>query len=676
MRTDTHKLQLMKASFFVEDDYDAQSVISDATEGRESPDQMVPNHKSKSLGTMLLSRTIRSFDEEMPAISSDGSEKITNKVEPKRQELIQKQIFKSIGPKTQPLVVRPRIMLYDISDISLPTTNSILNVTLSNKNNTVPFFNGRKFKIGWNHGNELTVVNSGNTNANSLFKGRNRTDLSKSVLKILQFKSMDKKTNESFEKSIIDHLKIELKYDKRIPNASSECHRLEASGGTIALQEHFEIAQKLAKDSPNETNTFNFTVWSLIQSLWGSIDGELLQSTDHATVMIRRDLLSSWLQNVITNNDVLKSNLNYLDRLMNLMMCHKVSDACDLALENNDINLSLLIAQSSGGPSVRQLVQHQLCCWHEVEADEYIDEKRLRILMMIGGISAMDGACNSLINIYENHNWLKCLALQLWYISSPIASVTDTILSYEQNFLNENANVAAPIPPYKNQSENTKYYDIRFHLLKLYSQRSYPLECLLNPANYSKDLMDYRLSFFVLQVLKTLGYHHLSDSCRFKVYNCVAEQLETNGLWEWAIWVMLHIEDDNHRESAIHKLLYRYIRIDDELDNAYSTKEKFLLEDLSIPEKWIFWAKAVRAKALNNYQVELKYLLKAQQWSKAHGVMMQYIAPDLLINDQIDYLKSLLLQFANTNEIQNWKTQGEILLHFIELNESVREILI
>lgn len=145
-------------------------------------------------------------------------------------------------------------------------------------------------------------------------------------------------------------------------------------------------------------------------------------------------------------------------------------------------------------------------------------------------------------------------------------------------------------------------------------------------------------------------------------------------MWEWSVWIMLHIVDQSHRESAIQQLLYRHIRIDDELDIGYSEKEKFLIEDLHIPEKWIFCSKAVRAGAMNNHQVELKYLLKAQQWSKAHDIMMRHIAPDLVINDQVDYLKSLLLKFEVTKEIQNWKTQGEILLNFIELNEKVKLI--
>lgn len=39
--TDSHKLQLMKSSFF--DDYDNKSVTSEFIDDRDSPDQMVPN---------------------------------------------------------------------------------------------------------------------------------------------------------------------------------------------------------------------------------------------------------------------------------------------------------------------------------------------------------------------------------------------------------------------------------------------------------------------------------------------------------------------------------------------------------------------------------------------------------------------------------------------------------
>lgn len=678
MQTDTHKLQLMKASFFVEDDYETQSIMSDATEGRESPDQMVPStliQKSAfATNTFLLSRpAAKNLEEETVMSGSEYSSEhhVVEKVE--RQELIKTNILKAIGPKSQPLIVRPRVMLYDIAEINLPMKNSILSQAIEKKNNTIPFFNGRKFKICWNHGNSFTIVKSSLNSG--LFTARSSDDYSKSIVKRVQMKSMCHETNKTFKQQTIDHLKIQLKHSKKIQ--SEEYHYLESSGGTSALREHFELAQKLAKDFPSEKNSFDSTVWSLMESLWGFVDDMNADAQDHSNVMLRRDLLSSWCENVVADNDALKSNQDYLDRLINLMMCHKVNDACDLAFENNDINLSLLIAQSSSSLAVKQLIQHQLSCWHQVEADDFIDERRLKILMMVGSIPAMEGAHNTTLNIFENLNWVKCLALQLWYISTSVSSATDSILTYEQNSLNEEANVAMPVPSYCKLEEaiNCKFSDIRFHLMKLYSQRSHPLEMLLHPANYSKDLMDYRLSFFVLQILETLGYHHLSESCHLKIYTSFADQLETNGLWEWSIFVMLHIANQSFREKAIHQLLYRYIKIDDELTSEYSAKEKFIMEDLAISEKWIYWAKSIRARALNNHQVELKYLLKAQQWSQAHDVLMTHIAPDLLINDQIDYLKSLLKQFENTKEIQHWKVQGQILLNYIELNENVRNQL-
>lgn len=683
LKTDTHKLQLMKASFFVEDD--TFSIMSDATEGRESPsDHVVPSdilQKSSAFARTELfsSKQMKAFDHDIEVSSSpDFTDKYEQSSEPKRQDLIQMEIFKAVGPKSQPLIVRPRVMLFDISDTNLPINESILSKIVQKQNNTIPFFSGRKFKMSWNHANKFTILNSHASNNNSLFSGRHCDDTTKSVVKLSQVKSMSHKTNFKFPQSIVEHLKIELKHNKKISVESSECKYFEANSGTLGLNEHYSLAQKLSRESPNETNSLNATVWSLMESLWGCID-EVSSggSKDHVMIMMRRDLLSTWLENVVTDNDVFKSNLDYLDRLINLMMCHKVADACDLAFENSDINLSLLLAQSSGSLAVKQLLQHQLSCWHQVEADEFIDERRLKVLMMISGIQAMEGARNSLLNIFENLNWLKCLALQLWYVSTSVSSVTDAIFAYEQNSQNANANVALPVPSYckTEDAQNFKYYDLRWHLMKLYSQRSHSMEVLLNPANYSKDLMDYRLSFMVLQVLETLGYRHISESCRLKIYTSLSEQLETNGLWEWSIWIMLHISNQNYRESAVQQLLYRYIKIDDELDSEYAAKEKFIQEELHMPEKWIFWAKAVRAKSLNNHQVELKYLLKAKHWAEAHDVLMKYIAPDLFINNQTDYLKSLLKQFEATNEIQRWKTQGEILLNFLELNESVSSFL-
>lgn len=670
MQSDSHKLQLMKASLFVDDDYDHISIESDRSDGRDSPDQIVPT-KSVFSHRLLLPSS-KDVDSEMSQCGTDKTTKSAVHEIMNKQDVILAS-SKPVGPISSNLFVRPRVFLLDVN-MTLPMKDSIIQPTIMRTNNTNTFFNGRRFKISFGVCNNFTVLGSQHQQDN-VFDGRRHDDATRAHIKIAKITSMKHEQTDNFKESIVKHFEVELEHDKRIVVEGSDCPRLKANGGTEAMKIHKQLAQKLLKESLSKQSQFNSTVWMLVNALWGSIDDEQQDPQEHVSIMLRRDLLSRWMASVVNENADKSTNVEYLDKLVNLMTTYRTSEACELALTNNDFHLSLLISQCSGGPTVRQLVQQQLANWHEIEADNYVQDKRLKILMMIAGVSVMEGPKSSTINIFEGLDWLKCLALQLWYLSSPTSSINDVLLSYEKLFNDSNFEIAAPVPPYVERfdQKDVKYQDMRFLLLKLYCQRSQSLETLLHTAGYTSDDMDYRLAFLICQSLESLGYHHLSDSCRFRIYNSLAEQLEAQGLWEWAIWVFLHLADKDQRESAIQRLLYSHILIEGEdIEDNYVLKEKFLVESLMIPEKWISYAKAVRAGAMGAHNIELKYLFKAQQWSKAHEVLMLHIAPDLIINDKFDFLKSLLSQLEETASIKNWKIQGEVLMTFIELNEKVK----
>lgn len=670
MQSDSHKLQLMKASLFVDDDYDHISIESDRSDGRDSPDQIVP---SKSIFShRLLLASSKDVDSEMSQSGTDKTTRAATAHEAANKQDVILVSSKPVGPISSNLFVRPRVFLLDVN-MTLPMKDSIIQPTIKRPNNTNTFFNGRRFKICFGAGNSFTVLGSQHQKGN-IFDGRKIDDATRAHIKLAKVKSMKYEQTNNFAESIVKHFEIELQHDKRIEVEGSECLRLEANGGTKAMKIHKNLAQNLLKESHSQQNQFNSTVWMLVNALWGSIDEFQQDPQEHVSIMLRRDLLSQWMSSVANDNADKSTNVEYLDKLINLMTTYRISEACELAFSNEDFNLSLLISQCSGGPTVRQLVQQQLANWHEIEADNFIQEKRLKTLMMIAGVSVMEGPKSNTINIFEGLDWLKCFALQLWYLSSPTSSINDILLSYEKLFNDSNFEIAAPVPPYieRFDQKDFKYQDMRFLLLKLYCQRSQSLESLLHTAGYTSDDMDYRLAFLICQTLDSLGYRHLSDSCRFRIYNSLAEQLEAQGMWEWAIWIFLHLADRDQRESAIQRLLYSHILIEGEdIGNNYAEKEKFLIESLTIPEKWISYAKAVRAGAMGAHNIELKYLFKANQWSKAHEVLMLHIAPDLIINDQYDFLKSLLSQLEETASIKNWKIQGEVLLTFIELNEKV-----
>lgn len=102
-------------------------------------------------------------------------------------------------------------------------------------------------------------------------------------------------------------------------------------------------------------------------------------------------------------------------------------------------------------------------------------------------------------------------------------------------------------------------------------------------------------------MLVSLGYSYLSDYVAALTHTNFAAQLETYGLWHWAIFVVMHLKDTGRRRTAIMDLLARYIEIDETPD--YVKREEFLKEELAIPSMWIDQAKAVKARAFKRYKI-------------------------------------------------------------------------
>ncbi|NXO01677.1 NUP98 protein, partial [Rhinopomastus cyanomelas] len=106
-----------------------------------------------------------------------------------------------------------------------------------------------------------------------------------------------------------------------------------------------------------------------------------------------------------------------------------------------------------------------------------------------------------------------------------------------------------PLPPYLEDSGSPvaedldgrrPLRDVCFHLLKLYSDRHYDLDQLLDPRSVTSDPLDCRLSWHLWEVLRALNYSHLLGQSRGLLGAGYSAQLESEGLWEWAIFVLLH----------------------------------------------------------------------------------------------------------------------------------------
>uniref|UniRef100_A0A182XID2 Nuclear pore complex protein Nup98-Nup96 n=1 Tax=Anopheles quadriannulatus TaxID=34691 RepID=A0A182XID2_ANOQN len=771
MGTDPHKIQLMKASFFADDDFDGRSVASEFghSEDRDSPDQIVPGTATRPTVTggptsgLLLqslystSNTVQRKSnvpltgqllklDATPSAGGFGPGSLLKTSTAKsihagsslslassKQTAVSKQqkqvtvdggvlqptlppIARPLGPQAKPLALKPKVEQLHPINIVIPLAKSMLRRFLNNKSN-LAFFHGRKFKVGWSYGTAMVQLNTRDNCADLVrhfeslvsstpsrltligidavkpfFRGRGENDFSPAALQLLRLKSTaDPVTldDESFARTIEGHLRVRLRHDERRHRDAmeSDCPHLVAAGKYQALEDHLQEARALVEVSTDEYSELCAEVWALLAALWGAREElEGVDEASHLSTMFRRDLFSEWIEDVVTIRSQQSSKKgekrDYLDQLLELIQTHKVLEACELAFTNNDINLAMLLAQISGGPVVRQLLQHQLTCWQDSEADKFIDPRRLEAFMAIAGIRMMSSS-HGPINMFEHVDWVKALALHLWYVCPPTASITDALVGYEEAFGSTEFFTHPPLPPYRARyaqkgPNNGPIHDLRFHLLKLYSKRSYPLEPLLNPASHTADVTDYRLSWLLLQVLETLGYHHCSEFSRSQIHVAFASQLESHGLWQWAVYVLLHLSDKARRELSIQQLLYRHIQLvsdsaidDDTLEaerQEYLSRESFIVEELGVPEKWIFWAKAVRAGAEFDYKQQAHYLLLAKQWALAHDIILQHLAPEFVMHNKVPQLKAMLDSIEDTKQIPSWSTKGQILVDFIELN--------
>lgn len=564
---------------------------------------------------------------------------------------------------------------------------------------------GRKFKASWGPGLTLVSLSSheqsstiplvnkisqiDNYVCGRMIDDKTSTNIVQRI-QILGGKSTSTDYIKLFSDSIEEHLKIQLKYCI-IDNDKSICPLIRPANGNsgiLSLHEHCNLSIDIA-DSGNadRLSMYASDVWQLCTALWGSLpDIDTDKNSEcHDNVMVRRDAFSEWLKYVVenTHQDEIKKINNDDELILSLLSANKLEEACELSRKIGDYTLALLISQISGYSSVKELIKQTIGLWQATDVINNISLCRLKIYMLVAGEHLINFN-NDIINVCESFDWKRSLAIHLWYLSSPTASITDVIELYDASFNIESDDIyaAPPLPDYKDEefepilNGKIKTYDLCYHLLKLYSTGNHSLEELLNPMTHTSDPLDYRLTWLLQQTIIGLGYSHLSDHVSSMTHTNFSSQLEAANLWHWSIFVVLHLNDSSIRKKAILDLLSRHVEIDDNDD--YADREKFLIDELGIPSMWINEAKAIKSCAMKRYSEAAWYYLQAQHWNKAHEIIIEHIAADAIINENYYYLKSLLIPLVSDechSVINGWSYQGQLLWEYMEIVGEIEEFL-
>ncbi|XP_012057062.1 PREDICTED: nuclear pore complex protein Nup98-Nup96 [Atta cephalotes] len=723
--TDSHKLQLMKASFFDVNDEDINDKTSNGifssvqkTLTNYFPDVTETKNNEVSYNATLRATLIA--NKALSACSENGFYTSSRKSHLSCIGVKDKQFIEKTIP---PPVITPVTNVLKYHYEVVPLEESRLNKLRFRCVADTGIYMGRTFRPSWGAGLTLLSLSTQEqaikmqlrntfSQLSHYVSGRLSDDVSSTVIvQRLQIVGGDKYDMKMFKDSIECHLRIQL--DHCVMSHEGDCPTFDVMPDSVndALRLHCTLAQDFVEKEQRPSEDVNdeqmqcgsatersyrqyaSIVWTLCVALWGNyIDQNTANNAneEHYNVIVRREAVGEWLRNVvqktieqeIKNIDIITKN-SHEKIILSLLSACKLEDACQEARKAGDHCLALLMAQLRSGATVKKLIKQQLALWQETNVDENLTIDRLKLFMLIAGeplISSKHGT----INVCEDLDWKRAFAIHLWYLSPPTSSITDALDLYETSFntMEAQAYAAIPEPEYRENdydaelNNGKRIHDLCFQLLKLYCTGNHDLGELLNPLSYTANPLDYRLSWLMQQTLVTLGYTHLSAHVAALTHTNFATQLEAHGLWHWAIFVVLHLRDSSRRRIAVQDLLLRHIEIDDTPE--YVKREQFLKEELGISLVWIHQAKAIKSSINKRYGEAAWYYIQAEQWTQAHEIIIEHLAADAIINENYEYLKSLLSSLVPTEcsgTISGWSYQGQLLWEYMEITSEIQSLL-
>ncbi|KAM4620966.1 nuclear pore complex protein Nup98-Nup96 isoform 2-T3 [Polymixia lowei] len=725
-----HTLQIMKASLFAEDEeeegdmFQEQRVMKSSLDV-SSPRLVLPGSQSRpSVGGLLQARFTSSLLSQLPEASVRDGLLAKLPPPPSRAETpwsYTSFMLPSRGPEPSVRTVGARRLGGPVALKDSVTRGKgalLMDVGL---------FAGRSFRVGWGPGWTLAhcgerisgppanhnLLRDKGTCFNFLPKPTRSKSLMESPYKVVMEQvvgleprggdgnQLEEEEEEESREVLQRPLEICLKHSSVSTPEGSSCPLVRPQEGVTALQEYAEWISELREKHGEGDAVLGYwaEVWTLCEALWGRL-GPADQQADatapgpYQQQLERRRTFSAWLAHGATSRMEEEVGLagkgGHVEAIFSYLTANRISEACRLAQRHGDHRLSLLLSQAMGSQYSRDLLALQLADWSRMQTDCYLSEERLRIFALLAGKPVWQSS-DYVVNVCSELDWKRCMAVHLWYMLPPTASVADALTKYHHAFqgVGEGGRYAcAPLPPYLEQAdqlgmeeeeeeEESKrpLYDICFHLLKLYSDRHYNLQQLLDPLTVTWERLDYRLSWHLWGALQALHYTHLSASRQGLLHASYAAQLESAGLWHMAVFVLLHLPDHTLRQHAVKAMLHLHCPLLETEESA--ERERFLTERLLIPEQWIHEAKATRARRDGDKHQEALHLYRAGHWNHCHRLLIQHLASDCIINDNHDYLLEFLDGLAvpeRSATIQDWDTAGRVYLDYIRVIQTLRDI--
>ena len=373
-----------------------------------------------------------------------------------------------------------------------------------------------------------------------------------------------------------------------------------------------------------------------------------------------------------------------------------------------NFRLATLIAQigedAAGGDAQRIAIKQQIDAWRKANMlSDMLPVSRALYELLAGntctaighsGPGAENRAKNFNISAHFSIDWRRVFGLKLWYGISGSDPLFLAVERYIRD-IETTQETVLPVPWFREQSVDTGWQDPRpsqrqdilLGLLRLYAlaheeeggyfHQNVHLADIISPQNVSGNPVDSRLSFQLYQSLRSHGLADLSNADEEDVAS-KSDMLTTDFAFELsaspktlvlAVFVTLHLTDSISREAALKALLDRQAGA---IGASVQTCPVFgaLVNDLHIPEPWIWHAKALHAKAaLNDEAEQCRCLLQAGDLEQAIAVLRDSVAPRCIVEETKVALAELLEDFeaAGAGKVAAWRQSGALYRAYLRL---------
>jgi nuclear pore complex protein Nup98-Nup96 len=427
------------------------------------------------------------------------------------------------------------------------------------------------------------------------------------------------------------------------------------------------------------------SVWKLASVLWDPMPsvpvyGDSSSELDRYVQKKRRKELLSQLLEELVEKDAdrhAQSASTIEEAAFAHLSAHRIEQACAVLFEGGDYRLATLLPMLGGDKSVRRRIGKQLEHWRNKGVLSEISIPVRSLYELIAGETcfsegtkgpAEDAVPSFFIAQHFGLDWKRVLGLKLWYGCFEEEGITNLVQNYEDDFSRHPNRVFRPKPWYLNVHDNGEdVLDILWGLLRVYADEDLPLEEVLQPVSIGPNKIDYRLSWQLRTILAARGVRDFAGTKAEQTTTDFAGGLENAGLWEWALFVVMHIQDADARGAAIKNLIGRHVDVIED-----GGKLDFLEKILRIPRSWIYEAKALQARHAGDHLQEAEYLISATAWTEAHKTILTQVAPEAIISGNLDKLRKILGKFGETVQPEGWGLGGHVYLDFIRLRELER----